>query len=85
MCLLEVIADDLVALDEIVAREPVGEALVQLRSRRLREGFVGGIADEQVPEAEALVLGEGRRRRADELLADEGREMRLDSVPDERG
>jgi hypothetical protein len=34
--LLEVVADDLVALDEVVSREPVGEALVQLRASRFR-------------------------------------------------
>ena len=31
MSLLEVVADDLVTLDEVVRREPVGKALVQLR------------------------------------------------------
>ncbi len=60
MRLLEVVADDLVALDEVVRREPLGEALVQLGSGRLRERLVGGVADEQVPEAEALVVRKGR-------------------------
>ena len=71
--LLEVVADDLVALDEVVLREPVGEALVQLGARRLRQRLVGRVADEQMAEAEALVVGERRRRRADELLAHERR------------
>ena len=58
MGLLEVVPDDLVALDEVVRREPVGEALVQLRSRRLGQRLVGGIADEQMPEPESFVLRE---------------------------
>ena len=76
--LLEVIADDLVRLHEIVRREPVGEALVQLGSNRLRKRLVGGVTDEQVAKAEALVFREGRRGRPDELLAYERREMGLD-------
>jgi hypothetical protein len=35
--LFEVVADDLVALDEIVLLEPVGETLVELGSGRLRQ------------------------------------------------
>ena len=41
-------------------REPVGEALVQLGARRLGQRLVGGIADEQMAEAESLVLRERR-------------------------
>ena len=40
----------------------VGEALVQLGARRLRERVVGGVADQQVPEAEGVVAGQRRRR-----------------------
>jgi hypothetical protein len=45
--LLEVIADDLVALDERLAVliEPVGEAGVQVGTDRLGERVVGGVSD----------------------------------------
>jgi hypothetical protein len=75
MRLLEVVADDLIALDELVRRQPVREALVELGARRLGERFIRRIAYQQVTEAKALVLGEGGRRRADELLANECREV----------
>ena len=35
--LLEVVPDDLVPFDQVVRREPVGELLVELGSRRLRQ------------------------------------------------
>ena len=44
------------------ASEPVGEALVQLRTRRLRQRLVGRVADQQMAEAVPLVLGEARGR-----------------------
>src|SRR4051812_28769583 len=75
--LLEVVADDLVCLDQFVRREPVGELLVQLRSRRLRQRLVRSIADEQMPEAETLVHRKRRWCRADQLLADKRGEMLL--------
>ena len=55
--LLEVVAEDLVQLDQLLSAllEPVGEALVQLRPGRLRERVVGGVADQQVAEAEAVL------------------------------
>ena len=62
--LLEVVAEDLVELDEIRARalEPGREALVQLGRARLRAGdVVRGVADQQVPEPERVVAGQGRR------------------------
>ena len=37
MRLLEVVADDLVALDELVPLEPAGKALVELSPNRLRQ------------------------------------------------
>jgi len=51
--LLEVVADDLVRLDErpAVLGEPIGEAGVQVGADRLWESVVGGIPDQQVPEA----------------------------------
>ena len=75
--LLEVVADDLVALYEVVAGKPVGEALVQLGAGRLRQRLVGGVANEEVAKAKPFVLGKRRRRGADELLANERREVRL--------
>ena len=71
--LLQVVAEDLVELDQIAAvlGEPAGEALVQLRPRRLRERVVGGVADQQVPEAEGVLAGKLALVGADELLANE--------------
>ena len=60
MRVLEVVADDLVALDEVVAGKPAGEALVQLGSGRLGQRLVGRIPDEQVPETVVLVIGKRR-------------------------
>ena len=37
--------------------EPVGEALVQLGARRLGQRVVGGVADQQVAEAEGVLAG----------------------------
>ena len=61
--LLEVVAEDLVELDQVGAAllEPVGEALVQLGARRLRQRVVGGVADQQVAEAEGVLARELRR------------------------
>src|SRR5207342_3133026 len=42
--------------------------------------LVRRVPDEEMTKAEALVFGKGRRSGADELLAHEGREMRLDAV-----
>ena len=63
--LLEVVADDLVALDECLAVlvEPVGEAGVQVGTDRLGEGVVGGVADQQVAEAVTVVAREAGRGR----------------------
>ena len=81
--LFQVPARDLVQLDEIdsVPDEPVGEALVELRPLLFRQGFVGGVADEQVPEAECVLTGKGCRLRADQLLAHECRKLRPDPFP----
>ena len=74
--LLEVVADDLVALDESLAVlvEPVGEAFVQVGADGFRKRVVGGVADQQVTEAVAVVAGELSVVRADELPPDESRE-----------
>ena len=71
--LLEVMADDLVELDEIGADlvQPAGEPLVEVRARRLRERVVRRVADEDVPEAERVVAGQLRALRPHELLAHE--------------
>src|SRR5207253_7427055 len=53
--LLEVVPDELVDRLGADALEPVGEALVQIRARPLGHRLVGGLADQQVREAEALL------------------------------
>ena len=79
-CLLEVEAEDLVHLDEIRAAlvQPVGEALVELCADGLGETVVGGIADEQVPEAKRIVTRQLRAVGPDQLLANESRQSRDD-------
>ena len=71
--LLEVVAEDLVQLDQIGAPllEPVREALVQVGADGLRQGVVGGVADQEMTEAVGLLAGELRCVGADELLAHE--------------
>ena len=65
--LFEVVADDLVELDESarVPLEPVGEALVQVGARCLRQRVVGGVADQEVAEAVGVVAGQRRAVRTD--------------------
>ena len=77
MGLLEVVADDLVALDEVrpALLEPDGEALVQLGAGRLRQRVVRGVADEEVPEAVGVLAGNRCAFGADEVLANEHRQM----------
>ena len=72
------VAEDLVQLDErrTVLLEPAREALVQLRARRLCQGVVGGVADEQVAEAEGVLARELRRVRPDQPFAHERGESR---------
>ena len=69
--LFEVVAEDLVALDElgVVVFEPVGEALVQLGPGCLGERVVGGVADQDVAEAERVLAGERGPVGPDQLLA----------------
>ena len=63
--LLEVVAQDLVQLDELgpVLLQPGCEALVEVRARRFRQRVVGRVTDQQVAEAEAVLAGELRRVR----------------------
>ena len=71
--LLEVVAEDLVQLDQALAvlLEPGGEAPVEVGAGRLGEGVVGGVADQQVAEAEGVLAREQRPVRADQPLAHE--------------
>ena len=81
--LFEVVAHDLVVLDQRLAVlvEPVGEARVQVWRGPPWERVVGGVADEEVPEAVGVVSGELGTVWSDELVAHErgesGRQLRL--------
>ena len=81
--LLEVVADDLVALDESVAVlvEPVCEARVQVGADSLGEGVVGSVADQQVAEAVAVVAGDlsavGTEELAPHECCEPGRDLSL--------
>ena len=78
----EVVADDLVLLDErCVLVEPVGERLVELGPGPLGERVVGGVADQEVAEAERLLVGVGRLVGPDHLLAHEREEVSGHVVP----
>jgi hypothetical protein len=73
--LLEVVADDLVVPGQLrvrVSRKPCREARVQLGTEQPRHRCVRDVADQYVVEAKAVVAGEERAVRADELLAGEG-------------
>lgn len=63
--LFEVVAEDLVQFDELLAAllEPGAEALVQVSAGRLPQGVVGRVADQEVAEAEAVLASELRRLR----------------------
>jgi hypothetical protein len=54
-----------------VLGQPVGEALVQLGARRLGQGVVGRVADEEMAEAERVFARYLGLVGADELLAHE--------------
>ena len=76
--LLEVVAEDLIELDQVssMSFEPTRKALMQLRARRFPEPFIGGIANQQVAKAEAVVTDDLRPLRTDQLLTDEAGEPR---------
>ncbi len=78
--LLEVVADDLVELALILGRgaQPLRKADVQLGPPGLGDELVGGIANEQVREAIALLAGEQALGRAHELAPLELGEGRVD-------
>ena len=64
----EVVADDRVVWRR-ERRQPVGEVRVQPCSPLLRDRLVGGVPQEDVPEAERVVIGQLRGRRGHEPLA----------------
>ena len=72
------VAEDLVQLDKPAAAllEPRCEALVKIGADGLRKRVVGGIANEEVPEAEAVLAHELWLVRPDQLLANERGEAR---------
>src|SRR5215207_4804304 len=72
MRLLQVIADDLVEL-LTPAIEPAREPFVQLGPEFLRDAFIGGVAEQDVPEAEGVF---DRLMRPDQFLADECGKLR---------
>lgn len=73
--LLEVVAHNLGVLREPLPRlqlEPGAEALVQVRPQLLRDSVVGGVANEDVTEAERGLVLERRRGHLEKLLLDQG-------------
>src|SRR5262245_45465198 len=81
MCLLQVVADDLIQLGGALAQaalEPAREALVEVGPRLLRDAEVRGVADQDVPEAETVLGREDRARRLDELLTGQRHQARSD-------
>ena len=76
----QVIAQHFVDLGQFlsVRLEPVREALVQLGPHLFRQGMVGSIAKQQVPEAESLIAGEHWLLRMNQLLTHEADQRRLD-------
>ncbi len=86
--LLEVVAEDLVALEARILRgalEPAGIRLVELRSQLFRHRPVGRFADQQMTEAVCVLAGEKRGLGPDQLLANEARELHLESGTHVRG
>ena len=77
--LLEVVAEHLLHLGAAVAGrydEPVREPLVQLGPDLLRQAVIGGVPDQDVPEAEGVLARERRPLLADQLLAQQRAEGR---------
>ena len=68
--LLQVIADELVEVGQPgVGVEPLGEPLVELRPRLLRQHLIGGVAEQDVMEAEGLLAGDVGRVGPDQVAA----------------
>ena len=76
--LLELVADHVVVLHEVahLDLEPAGGPLVQLGAGLLEEPSVGGVADEDVVEAEHRLVEPVGAGRLDELLAAQPLEVR---------
>ena len=76
--LFEVVAEDLVQLDkgDPVLLQPGCVAFVEVCPHRLRQRLIGCIAEQQMPEAEAVLAHELRPVGPDQLLADERRQAR---------
>ena len=75
MRLREVVADDLLVFHHPFADralEPIREPFVQIRSIRLAEGVVRGVAQQDVPEPIGLDHAECRRLGRQQLAPDEG-------------
>ena len=75
--LLQVVAADLLVLEDAIARrllDPVDEPHVELGTRPFQESSVGGVADQRVEEPERLLTDQRLLVRADELLHHEGLE-----------
>ena len=80
--LLEVVSKDLVELDEAlsVALQPAGKAHVKLGASRFGERVIGGIANQEMPKAKAVIPRDLRLVRPDELLSHERGQPRRDLV-----
>jgi len=74
--LFEVVADDLVQLDELAPAliQPGCEALVKLSPRRFRQGLVRGVTDQDVVESERSLVRKCGLGRLDELLVHQDQE-----------
>ena len=71
--LLQVVADDLLELRRVLSGmlvQPAREALMQRGAQLFRRPVVGGVADEDVAEAESVLAVEVRRVRPHQLLPD---------------
>src|SRR5439155_17967163 len=88
MRLLEVVADDLFVLEEPLARnvlKPGSEAGMQIGPLLLREGAIGGVANQDVAESEGLVTGRAGSVWAHQLLAHQRHEPGTQLVTAIRG
>jgi hypothetical protein len=78
--LLQMPPDDLVELEHCSSMllKPPGETLVKLTPHRHGQPVVGGVPDQQVPEAKRIIALKRRRMRPNQFLAHERREPQLD-------
>src|SRR5262249_6211983 len=72
--LLEVVAEDFVQFHDVdlTLFEPVREALVQVSASEFREPVVGGISNQDVAKAEAILAGKLRSIKAEQAMTHEG-------------